>query len=353
MSRFTYLLTAAARSTSHINALVCISRNNELFDEIARVGDSIVPIDTFSTHLGSIGRLYRIIALRRFIRQFLVKQRVEAVVSLMSHAWSPLVADIPVRLKIPYCVIVHDVERRPGELRGLIYPWLLYDARRADRVITLSQSVTNSLIRNGSIPSERIATLFHPNLNERPVARPRHRDVISPLRVLFFGQIFAYKGLEMLVSTIEQLRGEGIAIELGVYGEGLIGQETSSRLAAMGATVVNRWVDECEIDDIFSHYEVMVLPYVQASQSAAAALALGFGLPVVVTPVGGLVEQVSHDVNGLVAESVSAKGLAVQIRRLAMEPGLYDRLSQRLLHHEDRSMEQFLNQLTSVIPFKG
>ena len=64
-------------------------------------------------------------------------------------------------------------------------------------------------------------------------------------------------------------------------------------------------------------------PYIEASQSGVVAVALGRGKPVIVTPVGGLPEQVRHNVTGLVAQETSATALATSILRFVEEPQLY------------------------------
>jgi glycosyltransferase involved in cell wall biosynthesis len=154
-----------------------------------------------------------------------------------------------------------------------------------------------------------------------------------------------YKGLPIFVSAVEKIRAKGIPIEIGVFGEGHLGRERR-RLEALGATIVNQWIAESEIDEIFARYDALVLSHIEASQSGVASVALGSGVPVVTTPVGGLTEQVIHEVNGLVADSVTADALAAQIFRLATQAGLYDRLSNMISQGlPQQSMRAFLKRL--------
>ena len=56
-----------------------------------------------------------------------------------------------------------------------------------------------------------------------------------------------------------------------------------------------------------------MLPYVEASQSGVIAIAHSLSTPVVVTPVGGLMEQVIEGPNGLISEKVTPESLASAI----------------------------------------
>jgi glycosyltransferase involved in cell wall biosynthesis len=53
----------------------------------------------------------------------------------------------------------------------------------------------------------------------------------------------------------------------------------------------------------------LVLSNIEASQSGVVALAHGFGIPVVATPIGGLTEQIKDRHSGLIARSVTAAAL--------------------------------------------
>ena len=162
-----------------------------------------------------------------------------------------------------------------------------------------------------------------------PRLRGSHQDAVpsgigdGPLRstdrekspgFLFFGRIMAYKGLPLFVQACEQLRAKGLRFRIGVVGEGAL-DELAPRLADLDAEVVNRWVDLQELPAIFSRYDATVVPSIEASQSGVVAAAHGFGLPVIATPVGGLIEQVADGRTGLLADAVSAEALARAMER--------------------------------------
>jgi glycosyltransferase involved in cell wall biosynthesis len=123
-----------------------------------------------------------------------------------------------------------------------------------------------------------------------PAPRPRSNG--EGCRLLFFGTIRPYKGLEDLVQAFGQLPSH---FTLTVVGETWEGWTLPASLIADSSardriTFVNRYVADSEVDGYFADADVVVLPYRRSSASGPLHIAMSHGLPVVVTAVGGLVE---------------------------------------------------------------
>ena len=92
------------------------------------------------------------------------------------------------------------------------------EAQAADHVVTLTHAVAKRLIKSKRIPEEKISVLFHPDLHYAPSFRQEASD--KPLRVLFFGRILPYKGVNIFVDALEMLREAGLPLQVGVFGQG-------------------------------------------------------------------------------------------------------------------------------------
>jgi glycosyltransferase involved in cell wall biosynthesis len=77
-----------------------------------------------------------------------------------------------------------------------------------------------------------------------------------------------------------------------------------------------RWIPEPELPTLLAAADVVVLPYRAGSQSAVAPLALGAGVPVVASGVGGVPEVVEHEENGLIVDPGSVASLVAAFRSL-------------------------------------
>lgn len=347
MSRFAFDAMRAASEMPEFHASLCISRQNENFASYSRFGKDLIAVDTFSRHVGALTSAWRIPRIGRRLANEIALRHVTTVIDLMPHVWSAFLAHYIRKAGARYLVIAHDAVAHPGDATGSAKGVTDLAFSQADTVVTLSRSVARDLQRSRKMAGRRIETLFHPILSYHP-PRSAIWQADRPLRLLFFGRIMPYKGLPLFVDMLEILRDRGYAVEAGVFGEGNLGPE-AARLTNLGAEVVNRWLSDKEISAIFGRYDLVVVSHVEASQSGVVAAAFGAGIPVVATPVGGLPEQVSQGVDGIIATSTTAQALFRAIERLFIEKDLYQTLHSGVKKNiADNSMSEFMVGLSRI-----
>ena len=300
----------------------------ELAPEIVATGTPVQLIPGFDGAASFFCRTLVLPRLRRWLGGDLRRRGIDAVITLMPHVWSPLMPGLWRSVGVRRLVVVHDAAAHPGDPMAALTRWLLYDARSADAVVTFSHHVTRQLVADGRVPSKCVYTMPHPTLTAALAnASICSRNVCGPvLRLLFFGRILRYKGLSILTTTAEILRALGVPFDLSVIGEGSL-EGMQARLLQAGARVENRWVPQEEVAAILRQYDAIVLPYIEASQSGVIALARGVGLPVIASDVGGISEQVRHDVDGILVPPGDSQALADAIIRLASDTATLKRLA--------------------------
>jgi glycosyltransferase involved in cell wall biosynthesis len=143
--------------------------------------------------------------------------------------------------------------------------------------------------------------------------------------LLFFGLVRPYKGLEVLIQALPRVL-ERLPVHVLVAGEFWSPPEVYERVAREagvegGITFVDRYVPNEELRAYFDLANVVVLPYVSATQSGVAQLAFGCGKPVITTQVGGLPEIVEDGSTGLLVPPGDPAALAAAIVRY-FEDGL-------------------------------
>jgi glycosyltransferase involved in cell wall biosynthesis len=117
---------------------------------------------------------------------------------------------------------------------------------------------------------------------------------------------------------------------------------------ALDAVVINRWLSYDEVTTVHCEYDCIVLSNIEASQSGVVALAHGFGMPVVATPIGGLTEQIEDHHSGLIARSVSAAALAEAMELFLTDNELRTRLSDGVAQTQVAfSMARFFQLITA------
>jgi len=252
----------------------------------------------------------------------------------------------------PSVVFVHDPLPHPGLVSWLHALFENASLARAACCVVLSQALVPELVRRG-LPPARIAVIPHGLIQYPRLGKDGQKH--SGPTLLFFGRIAAYKGLEVLLEAFSQVRARQPGLRLLVAGEGSLAPYRRQLQGLEGVEVINRWVAEEDVPDLFEQADMVVLPYTSASQSGVLAIAAAFGLPVVATRVGGLPEQVVDGETGLLVEPDSAPALAKAIERLLDDPRLAGRLGQALQREfeEQRSWEKVAERLLDVISRLG
>ena len=208
-------------------------------------------------------------------------------------------------------------ERRPGDVAFTRYAF-----RQADYFIVQSDAVEREL--KAFWPTARYKNVPHPiyNLFGNAIEREEARKKLG-LRarrvLLFFGYVRAYKGLNVLLDAVAQL-DETMDAHLLAVGEFYDNEEKyRKQIAALHleqrVTLVSDYVPNEKVHLYFSAADVVVLPYLSATQSGIAQIAYNFDLPVIATDVGGLSEVVLDGATGFLVPPGDAKSLAHAIRR--------------------------------------
>lgn len=116
-------------------------------------------------------------------------------------------------------------------------------------------------------------------------------------RLLFFGTIREYKGLDVLIDALPRVAASDPGVSLTIAGEPFIAVENlKQRATQTGVADRIEWklgyVSDPEVARLLGQCDLVVLPYRNATQSGVVPLAYEFDIPVVATRVGGLEEVV-------------------------------------------------------------
>lgn len=307
------LARALARRDGATVAL-SLSAQCELLAEIRATGLAVDAVPTYRSAAGFAAGFLRVPMLAGRLRRQAQAFRADAVVSVMTHLWTPLVAPGLRRAGLRFVPMVHDAEPHPGD-PGLLWEWrLTRELDAAESAIAFSDSVAAGIHRRR--PALRVHRLSLGALLTPggPVAAP-DRATDAPYFVNL-GRMRAYKGLDLLRDAWRLFQPRFPRARLLVAGEGDAEALAPGLTALPGVEVRSRWLGEADMARLVAGADAVVLPYREASQSGVAPLAHGFGVPVVATPVGGLTEQLRDGVDGVLARAVTAEALVEAMAQL-------------------------------------
>jgi len=240
------------------------------------------------------------------------------------HLWNiPLLRAVR-RTGIPVVHTLHDLDPHVGMFYGpLLHVWNRGVLCLADHILVHGVCYRHRLLDRG-IPAERLTCtpLLHLFLGHTWLGELERlaRAVRYEPWALFFGRLERYKGLDHLLTAWAMMDGrDGQDARLVLAGSGDLDRLWSGPLPPR-VEVRNHLVDDEEAIDLFRRCGLVVLPYVDASQSALIAAAYYFHKAVVVTRSGALPEYVEEGRTGRVVEPGHPPTLARCLEAMLDDP---------------------------------
>lgn len=191
-----------------------------------------------------------------------------------------------------------------------------------DRLLTkITMKLGNAFILHSMQEADELKTIIdkpqyevtpHPTYNMfrmRGISKEKAREEIcedmDTKMLLFFGFVREYKGLKYLLDAIPLIKKELKSIKLYIVGD--FGEDKSQYYDQIRTLeienevkIVEGYVPDEDVEKYFAACDLVILPYISATQSGIVQIAFGFEKPVVVTNVGGLPDVVINGKTGYV-----------------------------------------------------
>lgn len=198
----------------------------------------------------------------------------------------------------------------PHEKRLGDKPFTQYFVKPVDAFITMSESVRNDLFSFTSKPSLQVVHPLYDNFGDAIQKGEARKKLGLPPQdkiILFFGFIRKYKGLDLLLKAMNDVRIRESNIRLLVAGEFYESRKEYDELMAepgISSQLILRtdFIQDSEVGYYLSAADFVIQPYRNATQSGVTPLAYHFEKPMLVTNVGGLPDLVPDGKVGIVTE---------------------------------------------------
>jgi glycosyltransferase involved in cell wall biosynthesis len=147
--------------------------------------------------------------------------------------------------------------------------------------------------------------------------------------LLFFGYVRKYKGLNVLLDAMPEIIKKNSKAKLLIVGEFYDSPDKYyEQINNLGikdnVKVVQRFVPNEEVGKYYSIADLVILPYLSATQSGVLNIAYGFGKPVIVTDVGGLAEDVIDGKTGYIINPKDENAIIMAVERFFGDRGKID-----------------------------
>lgn len=229
----------------------------------------------------------------------------------------------------PTVLTVHDSTPFHGESSSRIQLLSARSSRdRFDHLVAHTESTAKDLIDQGH-PSNKISVIPHGILRYSDVVTDDYAPTIQETnrryRVLFFGTLKEYKGVDTLIRALAQLPSNMLS-ETEIYVAGAPQMSVSNLRSLAKELGVDdaimwdlRYIPYEDVPLLFQSSDVLVLPYKRIDQSGVLMTALGFNIPIIATRVGGFPEVLSDGQHGRLISSENPAALAVALTEVLQD----------------------------------
>lgn len=233
--------------------------------------------------------------------------------------------------RAPTVTLFYGVELRwvASGLRALRW-FLRWAIRRSTEVVAISSYTANEVRKLVDCQVTVIPYTFELSAARAEVQRTAHPG----FEILTVGRLVERKGVIHLVEALAALPAQ-LSARLIVIGEGPESPRIRARAEALGVAdrveLRGRQPDDA-LRAAYASADVFVLPAIVDARGDTEGLgvvlleAMNFGVPVIASASGGIVDIVKHDETGLLVPPADAAALAAALGRIAADRALAGRL---------------------------
>lgn len=239
------------------------------------------------------------------------------------------------RASIPYAVYFggSDIPNANPSRFKLIYPFITPLLRAIWRRAEFRTVCSQELVRLAQASDPTSSFLLIPNGVETARFKPVDRPPNAKVKLLFIGRLIPRKGFQRVVKALPQIRNlTATPFEVEVIGTGTYLQQLDTLAADLGVADLIKYVGTISYDQLEVAYQaadIFVLTSLSEGMPAVILEAMGCGLPILASEVGGNNEIVKEGENGYLVVGEDIDKLAHDLVRLIDDPELRKKMGAR------------------------
>ena len=231
-------------------------------------------------------------------------------------------------------LLVHDVERLD---QSIPQNWLVdfmegfwrrrIMSRCCHHAYTFSQAAADELLQHAPHLKGRLTVLRHGHFLDLPLPVPTPAQARQALQIkdgtttlLFFGQIKASKGLDILLEAMNLVQDPNVHLVIAGSAKDVDPQERIQSLVKPTVQrqihLHQRYFNDQERDAWFKACDLLVVPYRRIYNSGVLMMGLSYGKTVIASDLPANQEIIQNGVNGYLFENGNPHDLAQNIIRL-------------------------------------
>jgi len=201
--------------------------------------------------------------------------------------------------------------------------------RQVDHIIALTDFTRREIVKHVGISPEKISVIVHGDFNYVLGQYPTNESLVDKVQqeagdkrvITFLGLIRPYKGLEYFVKAFQLIKRQRpdtfflIAGSTRFTDQKQLEELISQHCEPKDLYIDLRYLPISDMKAYLSVTDVLIQPYIRASQSGNTVMAYSAGVPVICTDVGGLAEMVEDGRTGYVVPPEDPQAIADAVKR--------------------------------------
>ena len=206
---------------------------------------------------------------------------------------------------------------------------IIRDLKQVNSLIAISED-SAECIRKSCLWSSKIPIIRH--IVPMPVIKPgiiKHQSYL-PLTITCVAMMRPEKGHAILLQAAAQVIESYPQTQFFLIGDGPTRSDLEKQACKLGISdqiIFKGVLSHSEVECAFQQTDIFVLPTFRESLGIAMIEAMSYGLPVVGTNAGGLLDLVKNGKNGLLVPPGNPDALADALRALIENPSLRTKLA--------------------------
>ena len=298
----------------------------------------------------------------RLTKKILIKEKPDVVITHNLKGIGYLIPRVIRKLGLKHIHTLHDVQLAVPKgliIKGKEDIWeqrtvlrLLYEKlccwlfNSPDVIVSPSQWLLDFYIEKKFFRISQRVVLSNPIFKK---TQPIEKESSNKFRFTFIGQVEEHKGILFLLEVFKELNWPDI--ELNIVGGGSILREVKSM--AKGDKRINFLgiAKQEDLKEIFQITDVAIVPSLCYENSPGVIYdSFLFGVPVIVSNIGGIPELVREFENGLIFEAGDKKELKDKIKYCLEHKQKIKEMGQKGQEHvKDFSLDNYLQKLEKLI----
>lgn len=234
------------------------------------------------------------------------------------HPWGGIInSTIQVKHKMGIC---HDPNPHTGETCiNKLFSYLGY--RSTNELIVLTKKYMELVKDKFKKPVFYMKLGLFSNYRMDDVHAVSVNEKEGNINFLFFGRIEKYKGIDILLEAYAKICNESTT--LTIAGDGDFSEYKDITENCSNMKLYNRYIQDEEVGQLFSTKNtVLVVPYIDATQSGVIPIAVDYLVPIIASDTGGLREQLDDGRIGLFVKPRDVEQLSEIMKTFVTDPSM-------------------------------